>query len=273
MKNINQIYKYDNRRFKSLIGVSKHVFNIMVEVVSQEFKQKKINGGRKRKYGIPTLISIFLKYYRHYVTMDYLSAEYKYNESSICRIINTIEQILINCKKFTIKGNNKLENSKNTKLVIDVTESEIERPKKNQKAYYSGKKKRHTLKTQVLANIETGEIYSINIAKGKVHDFQIYKDSKISLDDTNTIFADSGYQGIQKLHKNSIIPEKKSKGKELTKDQKKNNKLISSKRIIIEYINRFLKTFRIVSNRYRNKHDKFGMNLIVGIYNLEGIKS
>jgi IS5 family transposase len=247
----------------------------MLEVVSKEFKQKKINGGRKRKHGIPILISLFLKYYRHYFTMDYLSNKYKCSESTICRIIDTIEQILINCKKFTIQGNNKLENSKNTKLVIDVTETEIERPKKNQKAYYSGKKKKHTLKTQVIANIETGEIYSINIAKGKVHDFQIYKDSRIFLNNTNTIIADSGYQGIQKLHKNSTIPDKKSKGKELTKDQKKNNKLISSKRIIIEHINRFLKIFRIVSNRYRNKHNKFGlrMNLIAGIYNLERLQS
>ena len=87
---------------------------------------------------------------------------------------STIEQILINSKKL-----------RNTKLVVDVTESEIERPKKNQKDYYSGKKKKHTFKTQVLANIDNGEIYSIDVSKGKTHDFQM--DSEIVLDNSNTI--------------------------------------------------------------------------------------
>ena len=101
MNNIKQIFKYRDRRFKRLMGVSKRTFNLMQDVISEAFKLKKINGGRKRKHGIPTLLCIFIKYYRHYVTMDYLSDEYYYSEANICRIINTIEQILINSKKFT----------------------------------------------------------------------------------------------------------------------------------------------------------------------------
>ena len=211
MINIKQILKYSDRRFKRTLGVSKRVFNIMETIISKEFKIKKINRGKKRKYSTPILLTIFLKYYRHYSTMDYLTTQYDYSESSISRIISTIEQILINCEKLTVKGKNKLKNLKNTKFVIDVTESEIERPKKNQKDYYSGKKKKHTFKTQVLANIDTGEIYSIDVSKGKTHDFQMYKDSEIVLDNSNTIIADSGYQGIQNIHSNSIIPEKKIK--------------------------------------------------------------
>ena len=65
--------------------------------------------------------------------MDYLTTQYDYSESSISRIISTIEQILINCKKLTVKGKNKLKNIRNTKLVVDVTESEIERPKKSKR--------------------------------------------------------------------------------------------------------------------------------------------
>ena len=65
--------------------------------------------------------------------MDYLTTQYDYSGSSICRIISTIEQILINCKKLTVKGKNKLNNLRNTRLVVDVTESEIERPKKKSK--------------------------------------------------------------------------------------------------------------------------------------------
>ena len=141
MSNIKQIIKYSDRKFKRTFGVSKRVFKIMETIISKEFKIKKINGGRKRKYSIPILLIIFLKYYRHYFTMDYLTTQYNYSESSICRIISTIEQILINCKKLTVNGKNKLKNLRNTKLVVDVTESEIERPKKIKKTITLAKRK------------------------------------------------------------------------------------------------------------------------------------
>ena len=94
MSNIKQILKYSDRKFKSTFGVSKRVFNILETIISKEFKIKKINEGRKRKYSIPILLIIFLKYYRHYFTMDYLTMQYDHSESSICRIISTIEQII-----------------------------------------------------------------------------------------------------------------------------------------------------------------------------------
>ena len=63
--------------------------------------------------------------------------------------------------------------------MTDVTETEIERPTKHQKAYYSGKKKKHTFKTQIIINKNTCEILSVDICKGKVHDFQLFKDYQV----------------------------------------------------------------------------------------------
>ena len=65
--------------------------------------------------------------------MDYVTTQYDYSESSICRIISTIKQILINCKKFIVKAKNRLTTLSNTTLVIDITLSEIERPKKSKR--------------------------------------------------------------------------------------------------------------------------------------------
>ena len=60
MSNIKQILKYIDRKFKCMIGVSKRVFNIMETIISKEFKIKKINGGRKRKYStLILLISVW----------------------------------------------------------------------------------------------------------------------------------------------------------------------------------------------------------------------
>ncbi len=83
--------------------------------------------------------------------------------------------------------------------------------------------------------------------------------------------GDKGYQGIQKIHKSSYIPYKKPKKQELSPEQKKYNKNLASVRIVIEHVYRCLKTFRILSERYRHRRKRFSLrfNLIAGIYNYE----
>jgi transposase len=83
--------------------------------------------------------------------------------------------------------------------------------------------------------------------------------------------ADSGYQGLTKLHSNSSTPVKKTKLHPLSKEQKASNRALSRERILIENIIRKLKIFRILSERYRNCRKRFGLrfNLIAAIYNME----
>ena len=69
------------------------------------------------------------------------------------------------------------------------------------------------------------------------------------------ILGDKGYQGINKIHKNSKIPFKKPPKKELDKEPRNFNQTLGKKRIIIEHINRILKIFKILSSRYRNRHN------------------
>ena len=83
--------------------------------------------------------------------------------------------------------------------------------------------------------------------------------------------ADSGYQGIKKLHFNSEIPIKSTKKNPLTKQQKKENHLLSSSRVLVENVIRTLKIFRLLAERYRNRRKKFGLrlNLIAAICNIQ----
>ena len=80
--------------------------------------------------------------------------------------------------------------------------------------------------------------------------------------------GDKGYQGIKKYHNNSLTPKKKSRGSRLSKEDKRQNKQLAQQRIIIEHINRKLKIFRILSEKYRNRRKRFGLrfNLIAGLY-------
>ena len=146
-------------------------------------------------------------------------------------------------------------------------------PKKKQKKFYSGKKKRHTQKLEIRVGAKTKRIYDVIYGKGKEHDFKIHKKKRIK-DPKIKIKADKGYQGIKRIHFNSEIPFKKSKKKEITKEQKRYNKELNKERVIVEHVIRRLKIFKILSYPYRNRRQRFGLraNLIILIYNLELIE-
>lgn len=154
---------------------------------------------------------------------------------------------------------------------MDVTETPIERPKRKQRQFYSGKKKYHTLKSQLIINQETGEIICTFFGKGRSHDFSLFKASGIHFHVETTSLTDSGYQGINQYHGNSYIPRKKPKNGELSPLEKEYNRLLAKERIIVEHINRRLKIFQILGNRYRNRRRRYGLrcNLLAAIYNYE----
>ncbi len=216
---------------------------------------------------------ITLEYWREYRTYFHLGNSWGINESTAYRIVRKIENILIKSGLFNLPGKKALleSNSEIEVIVVDVSEHEIERPKKKQKSYYSGKQGYHTLKSQVVADQKSEQVICVRCEKGRVHDFRLWKESKIRLNKEIEILGDKGYQGIQKIHQNSQIPHKKKKKEKLSKEQKKANRQLSQRRIVIEHIHRRLKIFRILSSRYRNRRRRFGLrlNLIAGIYNYE----
>jgi uncharacterized protein (DUF2344 family) len=139
---------------------------------------------------------------------------------------------------------------------------------------YSGKKKRHTQKALLAYSTNQKEIIAVTTDDGSVHDFEMFKKSKIWVKEViqkATIKADSGFQGINKYIQNSLIPFKNSKTQELTKDQKWWNKTLAQERVIIENINREIKIFKICSLRRRHKQCKFNLfwNIIAGIVNFK----
>jgi hypothetical protein len=143
---------------------------------------------------------------------------------------------------------------------------------KKQRGWYSGEKKRHTIKTQAIANRQTGKIICTAHAEGRPHDFKLYENSIGSaVSGDIQVQGDSGYQGILGLHKNSGTPHKKPGGGELTGEEKQENRRISRGRILIEHINAKIKVFKITASKYRNRRKRFGLrvSLICGLINFE----
>ena len=107
--------------------------------------------------------------------------------------------------------------------------------------------------------------------EGKRHDFKLFKESKTHIHPETLAELDTGYIGIKKIHAKSVLPKKKSKKHPLTAEDKANNRKISSERVTNEHAIGFIKRFKILSERYRNRRKRFGLrfNLIAGICNFD----
>lgn len=123
----------------------------------------------------------------------------------------------------------------------------------------------------MLVSLLTGEIIALAFSNGKKHDFQLFKDSGIHVRTETVLEADTGYQGLAQMHANSFLPKKRSKNHPLSKQERKNNREISRKRIFVEHVIRSVKRFRILSERYRNRRNRFALrfSLIAGICNFD----
>ena len=115
-------------------------------------------------------------------------------------------------------------------------------------------------------------VVCVQQGKGSAHDFALYKETlgqRVRGD--ILVQADSGYQGIEKLHANSETPKKRSKHHPLTGPEKASNRRLSQERVLVENINAKIKVFKIMAYPYRNRRRRhlLRMSLICGIINLE----
>ncbi|MDE5772581.1 MAG: transposase, partial [Ruminococcus sp.] len=101
------------------------------------------------------------------------------------------------------------------------------------------------------------DILSIAFSGGNKHDFRLFKERRSVIPETTFIIADKGYQGISDIHFSSLTPVKTAKNYKLNDVEKAFNSDLSKRRIFIEHINRYIKCFRILSSRYRNRRRRF----------------
>jgi hypothetical protein len=127
--------------------------------------------GRKRRFGGYSRIQKSIRpkiafknsggrdiYYRFYITHVFLGELFDLDDSNVCRYLKRIELLL--AKNLAIRKDRSLSREDLVKIIVDVTEINVQRPKKNQKEKYSGKKKRHTSKTEVQNNVK-GKIIDV----------------------------------------------------------------------------------------------------------------
>lgn len=156
-------------------------------------------------------------------------------------------------------------------LVHDGTEREIPRPSDPdlQKEYYSGKKKRHTVKNAVITCLAGLILFVGNTVEGKMHDKKI-ADAQYSFPYKCVLYQDTGYQGYAPDNATILQPSKKPKGKELTDEQKAANAEISRIRIVVEHSIGGTKILKIVRDECRLRKNGFVGNIFhiaAGLHN------
>ena len=264
-----KLNRFSDSEFKRLVGVPRQVFTEMVEVLEKAESLKK-KSGRPHTLDIEDQLLLTLNYLRNYSTQLELAANYHIAESNVNRTIKKVEDALMKSRRFTLpKRSITTADEHFNWVIIDATECSIERPKKNQSKFYSGKKKKHTLKAQVIYHPKSKQIIGVDISSGSQHDIKLARKTVKKFKHCDYVMTDLGYYGLEQDGFKLLMPIKKKKNFPLFDAEKNYNKMIGKIRVVIEHINSQLKTFRILSERYRNRRKRFGLriNLIAALVN------
>jgi len=265
--------------FRTLTGITVEKFNVLyyqlipvyksteAKRFNKESRLRRVGGGRKKELPLEDQLLLVLIYYRHYLSQSFLGLIFNLHNSNVSRRIRYIEPQLAKIFKIPArKVDTELTEEQVAEYFIDATEQPINRPKRNQKHYYSGKKKKHTLKNQIVID-DNSRICSVSKSvEGKKHDKKLYDESRIQTKRKSNFKGDLGYLGTERI----TVPKKKPKKKELTEEEKNSNKQFSKERIKIEHVFGKMKVFQILSQRFRNPRAKHALIFknVAGLYNL-----
>jgi hypothetical protein len=138
-------------------------------------------------------------------------------------------------------------------FIIDGTERPVRRPKdaSKQRQYYSGKKKRHTVKNNIVSDKRTGKIKVLSpTVPGKQHDKSLADEQKLIFPPGSQLWKDTGFQGYEPSAVMTFQPKKKPQGAELSASDKRLNTQISQGRLGVEHTLGGVKVFHIVAQPF-----------------------
>ena len=235
-------------------------------------RQRKPGAGRKAKLVFTDRLLLTLLYYRAYVTQEFVGFLFGVDKGTVSR--ETQELSLCMAGVFRIPEKKVRIDPDDLKAVfVDATEQSVNRPKRGQRRSYSGKKKRHTVKHQVVVTRKRkapGEKQRVQIkavskaAKGSVHDKKVYDRSRLQIPGGVPKSGDSGYQGSDLQ-----VPKRKPRKGQLSDEQRLANRRLAKERIVAEHGIGKMKIWRIAADRYRNppRRHTVMMKNVAGLHN------
>ncbi len=303
MLNYNLLSK-NHSLFRSLTGLEASEFDSFYAKVLDNYdiyeahrlsranRKHKVGAGHPFKLPLQERLLMFLIYYRLYITSTLTGVLFDLDQSNVLKDIRKLEpmirEVLPTPKKLHDRARRlqKLEEIEamfpGFKAFLDATEQEIPRPesKKKRKTHYSGKKKRHTVKTQLTVNGDGLIVHLTGHVKGSMHDYSLFRRSRPHLPKKVQGTGDLGYQGVKKDFPwlNFEVPFKRKspgrgkrgvKSEGLSLEQKAFNKALAKEWVVSEHTNSRVKKFQIWGGVFRNrlKHYDVATEIVSGIVN------
>jgi len=143
MSKYENIKNYKEEDFKAVTGVSQKTFKKMLGVVYAAYAEAHSkHNGRHRKLSREDMLLMMLEYYKEYRTLECIGASYGLKKTNVGKTIKWVENALIKSGEFSLPGKKKLSEPsvEFEVIVVDTTETPINRPKNKQRDFYSGKK-------------------------------------------------------------------------------------------------------------------------------------
>jgi hypothetical protein len=132
MQKYTTVRKLEKADFKRLTGVYPETFREMLKILKKAEAVRRSKGGKPHRLGLPDRLLMALEYLREYRTYFHLGKSYGISESACYRSCRWVEDVLITSKVFSLPGKKSLlkSDAEFEIVLIDATESPIERPKK-----------------------------------------------------------------------------------------------------------------------------------------------
>jgi hypothetical protein len=266
--------------FLSMTGLRLNEFDELVDEVeplyqaaelkrlSRPDRQRDLGGGDHPALSMRDQILLTVIWLRLYPTQDVLGYFFGVSQATVStylqRVLPMLEQDGRDRMRMPDPGRKRrrkldelLRDMPDVMVVIDSFEQKVQRPKDatERDAWYSGKKKTHTIKSQVAVDEETGEVVdSPDSAPGPTADITLLEQSELldNLPDGVGGMGDSGYQGIAKLHPKGYSPRKKPRGKDRPPEDVAYNTAFSRRRIIVENTNNRIRRYQSLTQTDRN---------------------
>ena len=246
-------------------------------------RQRAMGAGGQYKNDIRNRLLMGLIWLRIYPIYEVLGFLFDLHKSNVSRNLEPVLEVLHQLLGDEVawpdeeqrkkKGMDQfLEEFADVVAIVDATEQPIQRPQdgETQRRFYSGKKKRHTVKHQIVVTPEGEIIHTGEAASGSTHDKTMFDDSGVGdrLEGDEAYMGDKGYQGIQRDCK-AVLPHKRPKGGKLTEKQKAHNSRLSSMRVVVEHTIGWMKNFRVLAQTYRHPRESHNrvFEIVAGLVN------
>jgi hypothetical protein len=283
--------------FRSMTGLSVEAFDQMLPALLAAFaadrrrrldrpgRRRAFGGGDDFDLGVADQLLLTVVWLRHYPTQECLGYLFGVSDSTALRAVRRCLPVLEQSGKDTMRlpdpGRGKrrdlpalLKQTPELAVIIDTFEQRTHRPQRRQRAYYSGKKKAHTLKSQVAVD-EDGRVVDVGESRpGPWADRKVFQRSGLAGRLARAgvgALGDLAYLGIAGLVKGlrGATPRRKPRGRERPPEDRRYNRAFARRRIKVEHAIGRLRRFQALSavNRHGRKGHAARVRAVAGLVN------